>query len=90
MSHQPDELSRIERDAIFEAWRSLVAGLMTEPMPAATLATYFDVDPRTMGRLLATMAAKQDAQRARRLWRVRVACMPPSYFIENGLELRAA
>ena len=71
---------RLQRDAIAQAWRDHLDGLLTEPMPLWKLATYFEVDRKTMRLILDYI---DGAVLIRRLWRIPLAQMPPSYHVER-------
>lgn len=61
--------------------RAEIANLRTEPLTKKRLAYFFDVGREIVPELLATL----DAEQIGTLYRVRLADMPPKYWVEAKL-----
>ena len=72
----------IERDALAAAFRDFLAEVLTEPLPLSKLCGLFDLNVKTMRRMLRRI---DGVEHHGRFWRVPLRSMPPAYFLETGI-----
>lgn len=77
--------SRPDHDAVRDAWKAHIDGLKTEPLTVSGLAKLFDLDRKTMARILERFVARKTAEKIGRFYRVRLQEMPPAYHAQRGL-----